>query len=329
VPAHWRRFDRRGSEITGNPRLATDPTNAMLNYLYALLETEATVGCRALGLDPGMGIIHADAPARSSLALDLMEAGRPAIDQYVIGLLSDRVFSLRDFMETAQGVCRVMPPFRDVLAGTVTTWAAHIAPHVEDVARRLASDAGIAGPPTLLTGQRRRAARPASDQTRPAVPTKPARPARRCVECGIEVDPNRRRCDACHRRVNDDRLVAASRAEANRRRATGEHPSARQDVRERIAASQRRRWAERRLSSDESGFGSSPSAFVRLVLPRIAGVSPRELAVATGLSRGYCTSIRDGKRVPHRRHWAALQLAGLQHRDGRRGSQAASVADSQ
>lgn len=25
VPVHWRRFDRRGSEVTGNPRLASDP----------------------------------------------------------------------------------------------------------------------------------------------------------------------------------------------------------------------------------------------------------------------------------------------------------------
>src|SRR5205823_6366200 len=72
VPVRWRRFDRRGSEITGSPRVATDPTNAILNYLYALLETETVIACRAVGLDPGLGILHADAPARSSLALDVM-----------------------------------------------------------------------------------------------------------------------------------------------------------------------------------------------------------------------------------------------------------------
>ena len=94
-----------------------------------------------------------------------MEAGRPAVDRYVIGLLDDRVFSARDFMETSQGVCRVMPPLRDVLAGTVTTWAGHIAPRVEEVHAGSPDDAGIAAPPTLLTGQRRRAARPASART--------------------------------------------------------------------------------------------------------------------------------------------------------------------
>jgi hypothetical protein len=74
-----------------------------------------------------MGIIHADAPARSSLALDVMEAGRPAADRYVIGLLRDRVFSAQDFRETSQGVCRGMPPLREVLAGTVLTWVGHAA----------------------------------------------------------------------------------------------------------------------------------------------------------------------------------------------------------
>jgi CRISPR-associated endonuclease Cas1 len=175
VPAHWRRFVRRGSDITGNPRSATDPTNAILNYLYAILEAETTIACRAIGLDPGLGIVHLDAPARASLALDVMEAARPDVDRYVVDLLRNRVFAARDFMETAQGVCRVMPPLRDVLAGTVTTWAGHIAPHVEEAARRLASDAGIGAPPTPLTGQRRRTAR----AQRLTIRARPCRPSRR------------------------------------------------------------------------------------------------------------------------------------------------------
>jgi CRISPR-associated protein Cas1 len=311
VPAHWCRFDRRGSEITGNPRLATDPTNATLNYLYALLETETTVACRAVGLDPGMGIIHADAPARSSLALDVMEAGRPAVDRYVIGLLRDRVFCAQDFMETSQGVCRVMPPLRDVLAGTVATWAAHVAPHVEDVARRLADAAGVPTSPTLLTGQRRRAARPASARTRPPVPPKPPAAPNRCADCGAEIRAERRRCDSCHRQANDARLAGAARVEAAARRVGG-HPSARSEVRERIAASQREQWQRRRAAEPTSGFGSSPSTFRRLVLPRIQSVSSSRLAAATGLSPGYCALVRRGERVPAPRHWAALQLAGLQ-----------------
>ena len=197
-----------------------------------------------------------------------MEAGRPAVDRYVFGLLRDRVFSARDFMETSQGVCRVMLPPRDVLAGTVTTWAGHVAPHVEDVARRLADAGGVPAPPTLLTRQRRRAARPASARTRPPVPPKPLATPNRCADCGVEIRAARRRCDTCHRLANDKRLARAALVEAEARRVIG-HPSSRPEVRERIAASQREQWQRRHAAEPTSGFGSSPSTFRRRVLPKI------------------------------------------------------------
>ena len=56
----------------------------MLNYMYALLESEARLAAAALGLDPGLGFIHVDTPARDSLACDLMEAARPQVDAYVL-----------------------------------------------------------------------------------------------------------------------------------------------------------------------------------------------------------------------------------------------------
>ena len=43
VPDHWRTFGARGSLLTGSPRKATNPANAILNYLYALLEVERLV----------------------------------------------------------------------------------------------------------------------------------------------------------------------------------------------------------------------------------------------------------------------------------------------
>ena len=83
LPEHWRTFEQRASLISGGPRMATNPANAILNYLYALLEAEAIFACHALGLDPGMAIFHQDREGRASLALDLMEAARPAVDAYV------------------------------------------------------------------------------------------------------------------------------------------------------------------------------------------------------------------------------------------------------
>jgi CRISPR-associated protein Cas1 len=73
VPDHWRVFGARISPLTRSPRLAVNPVNAILNYLYALLESEARLAAAALGLDPGLGVLHVDTPNRDSLALDLME----------------------------------------------------------------------------------------------------------------------------------------------------------------------------------------------------------------------------------------------------------------
>jgi CRISPR/Cas system-associated endonuclease Cas1 len=41
IPAHWLSFGARISPLTGSPRLSVNPPNAMLNYLYAILESEA------------------------------------------------------------------------------------------------------------------------------------------------------------------------------------------------------------------------------------------------------------------------------------------------
>ena len=87
VPDHWRPLGQRGSLLTSSPRLAINPANAILNYLYAILEAETRLACLTLGLDPGLGIVHADYRSRDSFALDLMEAARPAVDAYVLEML--------------------------------------------------------------------------------------------------------------------------------------------------------------------------------------------------------------------------------------------------
>jgi hypothetical protein len=52
------------------------------------------------------------------------------------------------------------------------------------------------------------------------------------------------------------------------------------------------------------------AAFARDVLPRLAAVPLRVMAEATGLSEGYCSFVRRGQRVPHRRHRGALARLG-------------------
>jgi CRISPR-associated endonuclease Cas1 len=76
LPLHWRVFGTRVSPLTGSPRLAVNPANTILNYVYSLLESEARLAAAALGLDPGLGVLHVDTRARDSLACDLMEPVR-------------------------------------------------------------------------------------------------------------------------------------------------------------------------------------------------------------------------------------------------------------
>jgi CRISPR-associated endonuclease Cas1 len=88
VPDHWRTFGARRSPLTGSPRLAVNPPNAMLNYLYAVLESEARIAAVTVGLDPNLGLLHADTDSRPSLACDLMEAVRTHVDAYVLNCMA-------------------------------------------------------------------------------------------------------------------------------------------------------------------------------------------------------------------------------------------------
>ena len=66
IPPHWSRYEGRRSVLASaaSNRKAERPVNALLNYVYALVEAEAIFACQAVGLDPGLGIVHADAKGR-------------------------------------------------------------------------------------------------------------------------------------------------------------------------------------------------------------------------------------------------------------------------
>jgi CRISPR/Cas system-associated endonuclease Cas1 len=80
-------------------RLATNPPNAVLNYCYALLEIESRLALTAVGLDPGIGMLHVDTPNRHSLACDIMEAIRPSVDAWLLDWITREPFRRADFFE--------------------------------------------------------------------------------------------------------------------------------------------------------------------------------------------------------------------------------------
>src|SRR5262249_10858155 len=162
VPDHWRVFDTRKSPLSGSPRLSANPANAMLNYLYALLESEARLSLTVLGLDPGLGVIHVDTAARDSFACDLMEAVRPSVDAYVLDWILSQPLRRDRFFEQRDGTCRLVASFATRLSQTTGAWGRAVAPVAEWVARQLWSTTRKRLhrdlPPTRLTQSHKREA---------------------------------------------------------------------------------------------------------------------------------------------------------------------------
>jgi CRISPR associated protein Cas1 len=135
IPARWLRCDSRASVLTGAPRAATSPINAMRNYLSACLESEARLALLAQDCDPMMGVLHADQRNRDSLALDAMEPVRADVDNFLLDLLEDREFTARDFGELPNGVCRIAAPLTHELALTLPHWRECLRPIVANLAQ--------------------------------------------------------------------------------------------------------------------------------------------------------------------------------------------------
>jgi CRISPR-associated endonuclease Cas1 len=135
IPEHWKRFGSRISPLTNSPRLAVNPANAILNYLYAILESESRLALATLGLDPGIGVLHSDLRSRDSLACDLMEPVRPKADGLVLDLLFSQQLRREWFFEQRDGNCRLMASFAEILSETATMWRTAVSTFAEWIAR--------------------------------------------------------------------------------------------------------------------------------------------------------------------------------------------------
>lgn len=116
VPEHWSQVQLRTSGKTGSARHATDPANAVINFVYSLLEIEARNACLIAGLDPEFGILHADKDNRTSFVYDLMEPARPIVDRFVFDYLLKHSFKPNEVHESREGICRLDPVLIEDLA---------------------------------------------------------------------------------------------------------------------------------------------------------------------------------------------------------------------
>jgi CRISPR-associated endonuclease Cas1 len=306
VPEHWLSFGSRHSPLTGSPRLAVNPSNAMLNYLYAVLESESRLALAALGLDPGIGVMHVDSPSRDSLACDLMEVVRPRVDAYLLDWIVREPLHREWFFEQRDGNCRLMGSFAVRLSETAPTWSRAIAPIAEWVSRTLWSTmrkpTGQGIPATRLTQSRRRQAKGSSFD---AETNDSPRPLRICRICGATIKRGQTYCASCAVNVSREGLIQAAKrgriathsreAEALRAKTQRKHAAA-------LAA-----WKPTELPD-----WLNEDAYRTKVRPALAGLSVPAIATALGVSEPYATDIRAGRRTPHPRHWQKLaQLVGV------------------
>lgn len=136
VPEHWHVAGPRTSWVDRKrARLAQTPAHAVLNYLYAILETETIIAAHAVGLDPSLGVMHTDLRYRSSLAMDLTEPARPVADEIALELMEAHEIMRGDVVETRRGVCRLSPGLAAQLADNASVLQAAVAPYATHLAR--------------------------------------------------------------------------------------------------------------------------------------------------------------------------------------------------
>lgn len=300
LPDHWRVFGTRFSSLSGSPRLAVNPPNAILNYLYAVLESEARLAATALGLDPGFGVLHADTPGRDSLACDLMEPVRPHVDAYLLDWLTSQPFRREWFFEQSNGNCRLLGSFAVVLSETAPTWGRAVAPFAERVAQRLwdsiRKPAREQALPTRLTNRRR-----SEGRGKEFVPGAPAAPYPRkiCPGCGATTQRGRL-CPNCGREVSREKLIELAKM--------GRIAAQRPESQIKHAETQRRHQAAKRewLSSPKPSWPTE-TTYVEKIQPRLATVTISRISSTLGLSESYAADIRSGRHRPHPRHWQALE----------------------
>ena len=344
VPTHWSRFNGRRSSINpGSPRSATDPAGAVLNYAYKLAEIEAGLAARRMGLDPGIGVLHADVAGRPSFACDLMEAVRPVVDAHVLDVLAGPLRK-REFTEDARGVVRCMAPISHRLAEAMPSYAVVLGPVVEHVAGLLATSSPYdVNVPTVLSGAKHKAAarkrveverghgRPEPvggrgpnpgglaprGRRRPKPSASPPLPLRSCRGCGgrlpIDSDRDRPRTDWCEdclpgrREELGTSLPGAARLAAERfAEQTGKRPSHTPEAQAGRSAANAAQRAAQAAYTATGGTDVDAAWFRSTVQPRLAALTLPAIAKATGASTSAASKWRAGRTLPHPRHWAAL-----------------------
>jgi hypothetical protein len=271
-----------------------------------LLESEARLAASALGLDPGMGILHTDTTARDSLACDLMEPVRPQVDAYVLDWIT-RQFLKRDwFFEQRNGNRRLMATLAEKLSETALIWPRAVAPIAEWLAQVLWNSARKSSSaetilPTRLTQRRRSEGR--GNEFAVRVRSEP-RQKKICEVCGAEGVKNHY-CKSCA--VEVSRQTMANIALMGHSKPKTQLTTARISKRLSDHAVATTWWSPSSLP-----VWLTEEFYFQKIQPELRAKKVRELADAMQVSKPYAALVRSGPRRPQPRHWQALAgLAGV------------------
>ncbi len=109
-------FVSRRSPLRSWNNSAADPTNALLNYGYSLLEAACRGAIVSVGLLPEIGFLHEVAPSKLPLAYDLQEPFRWLVDLSVLEVLRDgKLDRKKDFIVTENYHVRLRPTAAKIL----------------------------------------------------------------------------------------------------------------------------------------------------------------------------------------------------------------------
>ena len=104
-PAYFAAFPASLGARNRKRRPPPDPVNASLSLAYTLLASIAVRACWTAGLDPAVGFLHGLSHGRASMACDLMEPWRPAVDVWVWQQFQSRELRAEHFGSDGSGAC--------------------------------------------------------------------------------------------------------------------------------------------------------------------------------------------------------------------------------
>jgi hypothetical protein len=221
-----------------------------------------------MGLDPGLGYLHADENYRDSLACDIMEPVRPQVDAFVFDWISGKSLKREWFFEQRNGNCRLMADFASMLSETAPMWRQAVAPYAEWLAHTLWSTLPSSErkkpPATRLTQRRNREAQ--GGAAMPAA-TPPPKPKSVCKICATSIRPDRKYCGSCAPTFQGEQIREAAKSAGTVAAHTAEARA--------LASQSRRRHAAGISAWDPASLPDwlTPEAFIQKVQPMLANVT--------------------------------------------------------